>query len=68
VSHPATCSTCRYQPDPVAPRSDRRLLISVVDELGKSAVCSTCFVMRLSQLRSTADITVFMARPTAAVA
>lgn len=65
MSHPASCSGCGYQPAPSASRCDRRLLIAVVDELGKSALCGSCLVMLLARLRSSEDVTVFVARPTA---
>jgi hypothetical protein len=56
---PTTCSSCG------SPGSDRRVLFPVVDELGRSAMCGLCLISLLSRVRSSADVTVFVARPAA---
>lgn len=53
-----TCSTCP---------SDGlgRALIPIVDEAGRSEICWVCFLTLLTRLRTSGDVTVFVARPQA---
>ena len=54
-----TCSTCG------APAAQAQPLIHVVDELGRDEVCGLCVIRLLARIRTSGDVTVFVARPTA---
>lgn len=60
---PTCCSHCGVRAVPDAPRRDRVVLITVVSELGSSAVCGLCVITLLPRLGS--DLTLFVARPAA---
>lgn len=53
----STCSTCG--------NADQGALIHVVDELGRDEICGLCVITLLARLRTSGDVTVFVARPTA---
>lgn len=62
---PAACSNCGYSPTPGAPRSTRRALIRVVDELGSDNLCDLCVLPLLARLGGTGEITLMVGRPAA---
>jgi hypothetical protein len=59
----STCSDCGTPAIPSGPNARR--LITVVDELGTSAMCDLHVIGLLSRLARAGDVTVFVARPTA---
>lgn len=61
---PNTCADCGHQFGGDRPRNEQRGLLTVIDELGSSRVCSHC-AMRILVLadKGSLGVTVFVSHP-----